>query len=94
MGEESREVLLKNKIVYYEGCPGCKIDQRKETDTGIPYKEFSLTVMIILCTGNLFLGPNSVSCRCTKKWPATLNPSTFIFFCARQAGVRAYAAAG
>ncbi|KAF6163899.1 hypothetical protein GIB67_024754 [Kingdonia uniflora] len=50
MGEENREVLLKKKIVYYEGCPGCKIDQRKKTETGIPYKEFILTFTITLCT--------------------------------------------
>ncbi|CAM0950354.1 unnamed protein product [Alopecurus aequalis] len=26
---------------YYEGCPGCAIERRKESSTGIPYKELS-----------------------------------------------------
>ncbi|KAM0843220.1 hypothetical protein ACQ4PT_057857 [Festuca glaucescens] len=26
---------------YYDGCPGCAIDRRKESSTGIPYRELS-----------------------------------------------------
>nr|CAB3490831.1 unnamed protein product [Digitaria exilis] len=25
--------------VYYDGCPGCAMDKKKETHKGIPYKE-------------------------------------------------------
>ncbi|VAI15842.1 unnamed protein product [Triticum turgidum subsp. durum] len=25
--------------VYYEGCPGCAMERRKESSTGTPYKE-------------------------------------------------------
>jgi hypothetical protein len=25
--------------VYYDGCPGCAMDRRKESREGVPYKE-------------------------------------------------------
>ncbi|KAF9592744.1 hypothetical protein IFM89_017314 [Coptis chinensis] len=35
-----KEALLMKKVVYYENCPGCQLDKRKETQTGIPIKDF------------------------------------------------------
>ncbi|KAK1277896.1 putative peptide/nitrate transporter [Acorus gramineus] len=45
---ESGETLLKK--VYYENCPGCKVEQRNETHRGIPVKEFSYVSLATLCT--------------------------------------------
>ncbi|XP_037429939.1 protein ZINC INDUCED FACILITATOR-LIKE 1-like isoform X2 [Triticum dicoccoides] len=28
------------EMVYYEGCPGCAMERKKENNTGTPYKEF------------------------------------------------------
>ncbi|KAF6163898.1 hypothetical protein GIB67_024753 [Kingdonia uniflora] len=52
MGEENshREVLLLKKKVYYEGCPGCLVEKRKQAQKGIPFKEFSLMWFVILGT--------------------------------------------
>ncbi|RWW39216.1 hypothetical protein BHE74_00055473 [Ensete ventricosum] len=46
---ESTEPLLKRKV-YFDGCPGCKQDRRKEASSGIPYKEFFYVWIITLCT--------------------------------------------
>ncbi|KAK1280620.1 Protein ZINC INDUCED FACILITATOR-LIKE 1 [Acorus gramineus] len=45
---DNREALLKK--VYYENCPGCKVDQRKETHEGIPIKEFFYVWLLTLAT--------------------------------------------
>ncbi|KAK1292574.1 Protein ZINC INDUCED FACILITATOR-LIKE 1 [Acorus calamus] len=45
---DSREALLKK--VYYENCPGCKVDQRKDTHEGIPIKEFFYVWLLTLAT--------------------------------------------
>ncbi|KAK1318779.1 Protein ZINC INDUCED FACILITATOR 1 [Acorus calamus] len=45
---ESGEALLKK--VYYENCPGCKVEQRNEIHRGIPVKEFSYVSLATLCT--------------------------------------------
>ncbi|XP_021316535.1 protein ZINC INDUCED FACILITATOR-LIKE 1 isoform X2 [Sorghum bicolor] len=37
MGEESTPAPAAK--VYYEGCPGCAMDRKKETQSGVPYKE-------------------------------------------------------
>ena len=49
MGEEYRESLLKKK--YYENCPGCKVEQYKAVQRGIPFRELIFTWVIVLCTG-------------------------------------------
>uniref|UniRef100_A0A0E0MJB5 Major facilitator superfamily (MFS) profile domain-containing protein n=1 Tax=Oryza punctata TaxID=4537 RepID=A0A0E0MJB5_ORYPU len=36
--------------VYYEGCPGCAIEQRKEEHKGIPYKEFLFVAITTLAS--------------------------------------------
>ncbi|KAM7472661.1 hypothetical protein LguiA_010844 [Lonicera macranthoides] len=46
--EEEKVSLLKK--VYHENCPGCKVDQRKETQHGLPIKELISIWMIVLCT--------------------------------------------
>lgn len=36
--------------VYYERCPGCRMDQIKNARQGIPYKEFFFVWIVTLCT--------------------------------------------
>ncbi|MCL7035454.1 hypothetical protein MKW94_030729 [Papaver nudicaule] len=36
----SKQVLLKKEKVYHENCSGCKVEYRKDTQTGIPVKIF------------------------------------------------------
>ncbi|XP_010922099.1 protein ZINC INDUCED FACILITATOR-LIKE 1 isoform X4 [Elaeis guineensis] len=36
--------------VYFENCPGCKQEKKKDTNPGIPYKEFAFVWMVTLCT--------------------------------------------
>lgn len=48
MAEEYKERLLKKK--YYENCPGCKVEQNKELQQGIPIRELLFTWVIVLCT--------------------------------------------
>ncbi|MCL7026400.1 hypothetical protein MKW94_020057 [Papaver nudicaule] len=46
ISEENQEPLLKK--IYYENCPGCKVDLNKETNLGIPYKELSFIWIVVL----------------------------------------------
>ncbi|RWR75914.1 protein ZINC INDUCED FACILITATOR-LIKE 1-like protein [Cinnamomum micranthum f. kanehirae] len=41
------EPLLKK--LYYENCPGCKVDQINETRRGMPIKEFLFIWIVVLC---------------------------------------------
>lgn len=50
MEEGCRERLLKKN--YYEDCPGCKVDQYKESQRGFPFREFFSMWIIVLGTGN------------------------------------------
>lgn len=43
------EPLLKK--LYYENCPGCKVDQINENSRGIPIKEFLFIWIVVLCNG-------------------------------------------
>ncbi|KAK1318780.1 Protein ZINC INDUCED FACILITATOR-LIKE 1 [Acorus calamus] len=45
---DSGEALLKK--VYYEKCPGCKIEQRKEAHLGLPFKELFYVWLVTLGT--------------------------------------------
>lgn len=55
-GEEKlREPFLKNEKRYYENCPGCKVDQLKETKSGLPFTELFSIWIIVLCTGKFSL---------------------------------------
>ncbi|KAF5197483.1 Zinc induced facilitator-like [Thalictrum thalictroides] len=40
-------MLKKSSKVYYENCPGCKVDQRKDTKEGIPIKEFIFVWIVV-----------------------------------------------
>ncbi|KAH9686628.1 protein zinc induced facilitator-like 1 [Citrus sinensis] len=52
-GEEKlREPFLKNEKRYYENCPGCKVDQLKDTKSGLPITELFSIWIIVLCTGD------------------------------------------
>ncbi|PIA48400.1 hypothetical protein AQUCO_01400777v1 [Aquilegia coerulea] len=48
--DKATEPLLKKNKVYYENCPGCKVDRRKDTYEGIPIKEFFYIWIVILCS--------------------------------------------
>ncbi|KAH9686630.1 protein zinc induced facilitator-like 1 [Citrus sinensis] len=55
-GEEKlREPFLKNEKRYYENCPGCKVDQLKDTKSGLPITELFSIWIIVLCTGSSFM---------------------------------------
>ncbi|KAL7120309.1 hypothetical protein ACP275_02G115700 [Erythranthe tilingii] len=49
MGEELVEKLLK-KNEYIEGCPGCKVDQYKQFQRGLPIKQVLIVWIIVLST--------------------------------------------
>ncbi|KAL5720305.1 hypothetical protein ACHQM5_012984 [Ranunculus cassubicifolius] len=49
--EGTEQPLLTKKKVYYENCPGCKVDYRKDTSTAIPVKEFFSCWILSLCSG-------------------------------------------
>lgn len=51
MGEVYAESLLQ-KNAYFEGCPGCKVDQHKELQRGVPIKQVFIIWIIVLSTGN------------------------------------------
>ncbi|KAF8021794.1 hypothetical protein BT93_G2050 [Corymbia citriodora subsp. variegata] len=46
--DEQTEVLLKKR--YYENCPGCKVDKRKESQRGCPIRELVSIWIVVLCT--------------------------------------------
>ncbi|GJN07073.1 hypothetical protein PR202_ga24865 [Eleusine coracana subsp. coracana] len=46
MAEEATSPLLKQE--YHPGCPGCAYDQKKQHQSGMPYKEFLYVWMICL----------------------------------------------
>ncbi|KAE8709744.1 putative peptide/nitrate transporter [Hibiscus syriacus] len=48
MAEEYSVPLLKKK--YYKDCPGCKVDQMKELQQGIPFRELVSIWIVVLCT--------------------------------------------
>ncbi|GJM88080.1 hypothetical protein PR202_ga04104 [Eleusine coracana subsp. coracana] len=41
--------------VYYEGCPGCAMERKKESNKGVPYKELLLVGVITLAAGASYL---------------------------------------
>lgn len=50
MAEENKVPLLLNKTRYYENCPGCKVEQYKERQRGLPIKELLSIWIVVLCT--------------------------------------------
>ncbi|KAK1575380.1 hypothetical protein Q3G72_004923 [Acer saccharum] len=48
MAEDCKVPLLKNK--YYEGCPGCKVDQDKMLQRGFPIRQLVSVWIVVLCT--------------------------------------------
>ncbi|MQM12002.1 hypothetical protein Taro_044916 [Colocasia esculenta] len=48
MAEDAAEPLLEK--VYYETCPGCRVDRWKATSPGMPYREFFYVWIVTLCT--------------------------------------------
>ncbi|PHT40996.1 hypothetical protein CQW23_19850 [Capsicum baccatum] len=49
---EELETLLINKKEYYENCPGCKMDRKKEAQTGLPIKGL-ITVWVVILSAVL-----------------------------------------
>ncbi|EOY19183.1 Zinc induced facilitator-like 1 isoform 3 [Theobroma cacao] len=47
MAQEYREPLLKKK--YHENCPGCKVDQMKELQRGLPLRQLVSIWIVVLC---------------------------------------------
>ncbi|GFP93945.1 protein zinc induced facilitator-like 1 [Phtheirospermum japonicum] len=47
---EYRESLLVQKDVYIDGCPGCKVEQHKEIQRGLPIKQVLTVWLIVLAT--------------------------------------------
>ncbi|EMS64098.1 hypothetical protein TRIUR3_12254 [Triticum urartu] len=41
------------ETVYYEGCPGCAMERKKENNTGTPYKEFFYVGVTTLASGKV-----------------------------------------
>ncbi|KAJ6802808.1 protein ZINC INDUCED FACILITATOR-LIKE 1-like isoform X2 [Iris pallida] len=37
--------------VYHDNCPGCKLDRKKDSNPGYPYKEFFYLWLVALCNG-------------------------------------------
>ncbi|XP_012849913.1 PREDICTED: protein ZINC INDUCED FACILITATOR 1-like [Erythranthe guttata] len=52
MGEEELVEKLLKKNEYIEGCPGCKVDQYKQIQRGLPIKQVLIVWIIVLSTGN------------------------------------------
>ncbi|KAK0591378.1 hypothetical protein LWI29_000762 [Acer saccharum] len=50
MAEDCKVPLLKNK--YYEGCPGCKVDQDKMLQRGFPIRQLVSVWIVVLCTAS------------------------------------------
>ncbi|KAL3629947.1 Protein ZINC INDUCED FACILITATOR 1 [Castilleja foliolosa] len=50
MAEEYTESLLAQKDCYFEGCPGCKVDQHKLIQRGLPIKQVFIIWIIVLAT--------------------------------------------
>ncbi|EPS69109.1 hypothetical protein M569_05658, partial [Genlisea aurea] len=44
------ESLLRKDHHYFDGCPGCKVDQQKHTQKGIPFKQVFIVWVIVLAT--------------------------------------------
>ncbi|XP_059295917.1 protein ZINC INDUCED FACILITATOR 1-like [Lycium ferocissimum] len=52
MGDRKREPLMKKyeeEYEYYEDCPGCKVEQLKRSDTGVPFKPVFFISVVTLC---------------------------------------------
>ncbi|CAK9143043.1 unnamed protein product [Ilex paraguariensis] len=50
MAENELQDTLLGKKIYYENCPGCKVDQYKEMQRGLPIKELVTIWIVVLCT--------------------------------------------
>lgn len=47
--DEQSEPLLTKGVKYYENCPGCKVEERKEKQKACPLKELILLALLVLC---------------------------------------------
>ena len=52
MEDEQKQTLLKKD--FYENCPGCKVDQLKEMEQGLPIKKLFSIWIVVLCAGKAF----------------------------------------
>ncbi|GJN07074.1 hypothetical protein PR202_ga24867 [Eleusine coracana subsp. coracana] len=51
MGDDSPAPAAK---VYYDGCPGCAMERKKESNKGVPYKELLFVGVITLAAATFF----------------------------------------
>ncbi|CAM0880862.1 unnamed protein product [Alopecurus aequalis] len=49
-GGDRSEVPLLKKTYYHANCPGCRLDRRNETRTGVPYIEFACMWLVTVCS--------------------------------------------
>uniref|UniRef100_A0A5B7B9V3 Major facilitator superfamily (MFS) profile domain-containing protein n=1 Tax=Davidia involucrata TaxID=16924 RepID=A0A5B7B9V3_DAVIN len=49
MADITEALLKKNGVCYYDNCPGCKIDQLKDSNPGVPFKHFCFLWIVVLC---------------------------------------------
>jgi hypothetical protein len=54
-GDDGPEVPLLKKTHFHGNCPGCRLDRRKETRTGVPYTEFACMWLVTVCSSALLL---------------------------------------
>lgn len=54
--EYKKALLLSNqKNCYYEKCPGCKVEQQKRLQRGLPVKNLITVWIVVLASGMLFI---------------------------------------
>jgi hypothetical protein len=51
-GGDGTEVPLLKKAYYHGNCPGCRLDRKKETRTGVPYSEFACMWLVTVCSSS------------------------------------------
>ena len=49
--------------VYYDGCPGCAMDSKKDSRQGVPYKELLFVGATTFASGRFF---QFCSCSCAR----------------------------
>ncbi|KAF3664111.1 putative protein ZINC INDUCED FACILITATOR-LIKE 1-like isoform X2 [Capsicum annuum] len=52
---EGLATLLINRKEYYENCPGCKMDRKKEAQTGFPIKGLLTVWVVVLSAGSAYM---------------------------------------
>lgn len=76
-GENARETLLEQE--YHENCPGCKADQQKVVELGLPVMKLFTILIVVLATG---IATNPCAFVCLfKNLKSTVNASRLLACC-------------